>query len=142
MICPPCRCLLTDAFCLYIPLFCTWTLLYKRCIVNKNYMIRFVKFQDRPEILINKRKNQIHIICREISHYYRALNYTIHHMEEDEFQYQEHVCFERNGLMLDCSRNAVFTVEKVKFLIRTLAKLGMNVLMPYTEDTYEVAGNG
>jgi len=44
--------------------------------------------------------------------------------------------------MLDCSRNAVFTVEKVKFLIRTLAKLGMNVLMPYTEDTYEVAGNG
>ena len=33
-------------------------------------------------------------------------------------------------------------VEKVKFLIKTLAKLGMNVLMPYTEDTYEVAGNG
>lgn len=63
-------------------------------------------------------------------------------MEEDEFQYQEHVCFERNSLMLDCSRNAVFTVEKVKFLIRTLAKLGMNVLMLYTEDTYEVAGNG
>ena len=61
-------------------------------------------------------------------------------MEEDEFQYQEHVCFERNGLMLDCSRNAVFTVEKVKFLIRTLAKLGMNVLMLYTEDTYEVEG--
>ena len=85
-------------------------------------------------------KKEIHIICREISHYYRALNYAIHHMEEDEFQYQEHVCFERNGLMLDCSRNAVFTVEKVKFLIKTLAKLGMNVLMLYTEDTYEVEG--
>lgn len=99
-----------------------------------------VEFQDRPEILINKRNNQIHIICREISHYYRALNYAIHHMEEDEFQYREHVCFERNGLMLDCSRNAVFTVEKVKFLIKTLAKLGMNVLMLYTEDTYEVEG--
>ena len=106
---------------------------------NQNIEL-FVKFQDRPEILINKRKDQIHIICREISHYYRALNYAIHHMEEDEFQYQEHVCFERNGLMLDCSRNAVFTVEKVKFLIKTLAKLGMNVLMLYTEDTYEVEG--
>lgn len=45
-----------------------------------------VEFQDRPEILINKRKNQIRIICREISHYYRALNYAIHHMKEDEFQ--------------------------------------------------------
>ena len=46
---------------------------------NQNIEL-FVKFQDRPEILINKRKNQIHIICREISHYYRALNYAIHHM--------------------------------------------------------------
>ena len=71
---------------------------------NQNIEL-FVKFQDRPEILINKRENQIRIICREISHYYRALNYAIHHMKEDEFQYQEHVCFERNGLMLDCSRN-------------------------------------
>ena len=42
--------------------------------------------------------------------------------------------------MLDCSRNAVFTVEKVKSMIRTLAKMGMNVLMLYTEDTYEVPG--
>ena len=57
---------------------------------NQNIEL-FVKFQDRPEILINKRKKQIHIICREISHYYRVLNYAIHHMEEDEFQYQEHV---------------------------------------------------
>ena len=35
---------------------------------------------------------------------------------------------------------AVFTVEKVKSVIRTLAKMGMNVLMLYTEDTYEVPG--
>ena len=40
---PPCRCLLTDAFCLYIPLFCTWTLLYGRCIVDKNYMIKIME---------------------------------------------------------------------------------------------------
>jgi len=40
---PLCRCLLTDAFCLYIPLFCTWTLLYGRCIVDKNYMIKIME---------------------------------------------------------------------------------------------------
>lgn len=97
-----------------------------------------VEFQDRPEIAISKNGNQIHVICREAAHYYRALNYVLHHMEDKTFQYQEHIYFERNGLMLDCSRNAVFTVEKVKFLIRILAKLGMNVLMLYTEDTYEV----
>ena len=97
-----------------------------------------VEFQDRPEMAVSKNGNQIHVICREAAHYYRALNYVLHHMEDKTFQYQEHIYFERNGLMLDCSRNAVFTVEKVKFLIRILAKLGMNVLMLYTEDTYEV----
>ena len=33
----------SDAFCLYIPLFCTWTLLYGRCIVNENYMIKIME---------------------------------------------------------------------------------------------------
>ena len=67
----------------------------------------------------------LNFICREISHYYRALNYAIHHMKEDN------VCFERNGLMLDCSRNAVFTVEKVKSKTWNECK---------REDTYEVEG--
>lgn len=40
---PLCRCLLTDAFCLYIPLFCTWTLLYGRCIMDENYMIKIME---------------------------------------------------------------------------------------------------
>ena len=42
--------------------------------------------------------------------------------------------------MLDCSRNAVSTPETVKKLIRILAKAGMNQLLLYTEDTYEVPG--
>ena len=65
-----------------------------------------VEFQDRPEIAVSKNENQIHVICREAAHYYRALNYVLHHMEDKTFQYQEHIYFERNGLMLDCSRNA------------------------------------
>ena len=42
------------------------------------------------------------------------------------------------GAMVDCSRNAVLTVEAVKRYIDQLACLGMNMLMLYTEDTYEV----
>ena len=33
----------SDAFCLYIPLFCTWTLLYGRCIMDENYMINIME---------------------------------------------------------------------------------------------------
>ena len=42
------------------------------------------------------------------------------------------------GVMLDVSRGAVLTVEAVKRYIDYLAVLGLNLLMLYTEDTYEV----
>ena len=40
--------------------------------------------------------------------------------------------------MLDCSRNAVAAPEKLRSIIRRLAKMGMNQLFLYMEDTYEV----
>lgn len=42
------------------------------------------------------------------------------------------------GIMLDCSRNAVPTVAAAKRLIDRLALMGLNLLLLYTEDTYEV----
>lgn len=42
------------------------------------------------------------------------------------------------GTMLDCSRNAVMTVGSVKQWIDITSDLGYNMLMLYTEDTYEV----
>ena len=44
------------------------------------------------------------------------------------------------GVMLDCSRNAVMSVEKLKFFIDCLEKMGYNALELYTEDTYEISG--
>ncbi|MBQ9196207.1 MAG: family 20 glycosylhydrolase [Clostridia bacterium] len=48
--------------------------------------------------------------------------------------------FSSCGVMVDASRNAVPRPETVKRLIDQLACLGMNMLMLYTEDTYEVPG--
>lgn len=42
------------------------------------------------------------------------------------------------GIMLDCSRNAVMTVEKIKEFALLMKASGYNTLMLYTEDTYEV----
>ena len=44
----------------------------------------------------------------------------------------------RLGVMVDCSRNAVMKVETVKKFIDAMSKMGYNMLMLYTEDTYEV----
>ena len=48
--------------------------------------------------------------------------------------------YKRFGVMLDCSRNAVMKVSKLKEFIDFLAKAGYNTLELYLEDTYEVEG--
>lgn len=48
--------------------------------------------------------------------------------------------FKKIGIMVDCSRNAVPTVETLKRWIDLMKRMGYNVLMLYTEDTYEVEG--
>jgi hexosaminidase len=54
--------------------------------------------------------------------------------------YVESTPFSLFGIMLDCSRNAVMTVDHVKLWLRRLALLGYNAVMLYTEDTYELPG--
>ena len=44
------------------------------------------------------------------------------------------------GAMLDCSRNGVLKVNKVKEYIDVLSKFGYNALELYTEDTFEIEG--
>ncbi len=54
------------------------------------------------------------------------------------FEHSESLHFENTGAMLDCSRSCVMSVPAVKAWIRMQAAVGMNMLMLYTEDTYEV----
>lgn len=42
--------------------------------------------------------------------------------------------------MIDCSRDAVMTVDKLKNFITILAKFGYDSVQLYTEDTYEIDG--
>ena len=48
--------------------------------------------------------------------------------------------FDTLGVMIDMSRNSVMSMEGLKRLIPLLEKMGYNMLMLYTEDTYEVDG--
>ena len=74
---------------------------------------------------------------QEPAQYFRLFNYALHHNNED-FSLEEKPYFASRGFMLDCSRNAVANPEKLRSLIRRLAKMGMNQLFLYMEDTYEV----
>lgn len=48
--------------------------------------------------------------------------------------------FDRLGVMLDCSRNAVPRPETVENLMRILCRMGCNTLQLYMEDVFELPG--
>ena len=45
--------------------------------------------------------------------------------------------FDRLGVMIDCSRNAVPNVEGLKRFFRTVSEMGYNTAILYTENTFE-----
>ena len=63
-----------------------------------------------------------------------------HAAEDKEIVTEGAPCFQELSYMLDCSRNAVPTVEAVKKLIRRMALMGYNALLLYMEDTYVLEG--
>ncbi len=68
----------------------------------------------------------------------RGLSALISGLVENGVTWRESSPFEKFGIMLDCSRNAVMTVEHLKKWLSALAMLGYNMVMLYTEDTYEL----
>ncbi len=53
---------------------------------------------------------------------------------------REKANFASTGVMFDCSRNGVLKPGAIRFFLRKMALMGLNLAMMYTEDTYEVPG--
>ena len=82
------------------------------------------------------------ICCETPSALFRAAGYLLQWSAEgrEEASVHEEPAFEHLTYMVDCSRNAVPTLSFLRTLIRSLALMGYDRLMLYTEDTYEVPG--
>jgi hexosaminidase len=99
---------------------------------------------DEPMLEITSNTAEATIRFSETAYFYRGLGLLVERLHENEgrasdFQLAELPQFTMNGAMFDCSRNAVFQGSAVKKLIRSMALMGLNTLMLYTEDTYEAA---
>lgn len=80
----------------------------------------------------------ITISFAEPTHLFRGLNLLFYHWEKATFSFKEYPQFKAIGPMVDASRNAVPTVQKIKTLLETCSTLGLNQFMLYMEDTYEI----
>ena len=83
---------------------------------------------------------------KNITLYYSTLNSlfrgigVIISKGETAYETEQKMLVRQLGTMVDCSRNGVRRVEKIKQFIRISALLGYNMLQIYTEDTYEIEG--
>jgi len=82
----------------------------------------------------------VNIRYRTTAHAGRALGTVLSGLVPPRGVYREESPFLTFGIMLDCSRNAVMTVDHVKLWLRRLALLGYNMVMLYTEETYVLDG--
>ena len=73
--------------------------------------------------------------------FFRGMCLLMQHIHDRAFSVQEKAAFECNGIMLECSRNAVLDVPTVQFILRKMALMGLNLGMLYTEDTYHLEGH-
>lgn len=87
-----------------------------------------------------KSGNECKIFYREKAHFFRGVSLLLQNISQHEWEAEEKVNFHSNGIMLDCSRNGVPTVETIKRFIYRLAHFGMNRFYLYMEDILEIEG--
>lgn len=79
------------------------------------------------------------IIYEKKIHFFRALGlWAEARRKQEAFHIVEEFQFDTNGVMVDASRNAVLTTDSIVTLLKRMAVMGLNMLMMYTEDTFEM----
>ena len=102
--------------------------------------VEFEKGGPKSTVQVTLQGSQARIKYDRAHHAARGLGALLSELVQDGEPYFEQTPFETLGIMLDCSRNAVMTVEHFKSWLRQLALLGYNMAMLYTEETYELPG--
>ena len=95
-------------------------------------------FQEGNPLQIEKNGNFCKIIYGRRVELFRGLGLIAEHSAESAYSTTQPARFKMDGVMLDCSRNGVMKLSVVKKFIRYLAVMGLDTLMLYTEDTYEI----
>ncbi|HBE14330.1 MAG TPA: beta-N-acetylhexosaminidase, partial [Clostridiales bacterium] len=90
-------------------------------------------------ISVSQENGKANLVFEKKHLFFRALSLLVQHGGKD-FSIRETPAFETVSVMIDASRNAVMTVEAIQDFTGFLALMGYNMIMMYTEETYEIPG--
>ncbi len=97
--------------------------------------------KDNSNLTVKLNNKKGSIVYSEKCHFFRAFGLAIEHISkgEEAFTLEEKSYFTMNGPMFDVAQgNSAFNIKTLKEVIKQLSLMGLNTLMLYTEDTFEV----
>lgn len=97
-----------------------------------------LSFQPGEPLHIEKNGTKVTLIYGRRVELFRGLGLLAENSGQERYSTCQPARFKMDGMMLDCSRNGVMKLSVVKKFIRYMALMGLDTLMLYTEDTYEV----
>ena len=109
----------------------------RQIVLPEDLQLETVCVPGEP-LQVSKNGKSCKIIYGQRVELFRGLGLLAEHSAEESYETTQKARFTMNGAMLDCSRNGVLNLNATKQMIRYMALMGHNMLMLYTEDTYEV----
>lgn len=93
---------------------------------------------DKTGLLIKSKNGKYTIFYSSLNFALRGINRILTSPEHFSQDYQEYTHLKNFRVMIDNSRNAVMTLERMKEFIANSAMLGYTTVSPYIEDIYEI----
>ena len=97
-----------------------------------------LNYQEGQPLKVEKQGSTATITYGRRVELFRGLGLLAEYCGETSYSTVQTARFKLDGVMLDCSRNGVMKLDVVKKFIRYMAIMGLDTLMLYTEDTYEI----
>lgn len=95
-------------------------------------------YKEGAPLRIDKMDDKAMITYGRRVELFRGLGLLAEHQDEREYHTVQPARFKMDGVMVSCSHNGVMNTETAKQYIRYMALMGLNMMMLYTRDTYEV----
>ena len=104
----------------------------------ENLNIIYKEVEDKQFLKVVRHNNDVEISYGQLASLFRGLTLIKEKANQKEYEVEFHKHFDTNCWMIDVSRNAVMKKSQVKKIIMIMSLFGLNRLMLYTEDTYEL----
>jgi hypothetical protein len=106
--------------------------------LNEEITVSQLAGNSEYDLEIYRHEGELCVSYRRQCDFFRALGHIASNVVSEKIQ--EHARYEKGGVMLDVSRDAVYTIKQLKEFLAWQALCGLNTCYLYMEDTYELKG--